>query len=161
MIYNALLVVEKKEDALAVVDLFRCANSSVNFHVEAAFSASEAIKKLDEKNNGYDVILLDLDLSNGKGEFTFLRIYQAANLNVGQPNENRTPIVLMTSNSEEYSNLVLKGAMDVIYKPVSAKDLQQRLWVAILNFKYRRQKELHEDIRGIVQNAKEVLNRCP
>ncbi len=109
------------------------------------------------EKQGYDIILLDLNLGNGKGEYTFSRIYSACNRNLGTPLECRMPIVILTGSTEDYSSLVLKGAMDVIFKPASIADIAQRLHMAILKFPYKRSNELHEEIK----DALEILKQLP
>lgn len=153
MIYKLLLVEDDRSTSEALSEVLASVRDSVSFIVTAVHSVAECLAELARTDNSYDIILLDLQLPNGKGEFTFLRIYEAANLHIGQPDENRTPIVILTGSSQEFSSLVLKGAMDVLYKPVDGAELRHRLWLAILNFSFRRTMELHQEIKEIASKA--------
>ncbi len=158
MIYKLLVAEDDEVFASVLLDMFANHKNSVQFDATIVHSAADCVKELNQKN--YDLVLLDLNLVDSKGELTFLRIYGEANRNLDTPEETRTPIVVLTGSTEEYSKLILKGAMDVIFKPVSIKELHQRLWMAILNFSYRKTKELHQGIESDLQKAKEVLC-CP
>lgn len=153
--YKVLVVEDDQTLANCLMDGMESQSNGVRFVGDIVHSVADCEAKLAA--TGYDVILLDLNLRNGKGESTFTRIYAAANKNMGAPDEIRMPIVIMTGSTNEYSSLIIKGAMDVIFKPVTISDLCQRLWMAILNFPYRKTKELHEVIDDTIAEAKRAL----
>lgn len=156
--YRVLLV----EDSIEVVRALSAILddsyvSPVDFLVESVDSIADCIAAFNQKS--YDVVVLDLNLRNGRGEATFLEIYNACNRNIGLPNEDRTPIVVLTGDSTvDYTAIVLKGAMDFICKPITSNnDFCRRLHMAILRFPYKRAQELHESIEKTIKEAREFL----
>ena len=154
MIYKALLVEDNKDTSSALMEMLQHPlDSSIAFDIHPVYSARECTEELIRVNNSYDVILLDLNLPDVKGEFTFLRVYDAANLDIGLPTENRTPIVVITGGDTNSYSLIRRGAMDVLHKPVTADQLFKTLWMAILHFPYKRSRELQNDIKQIVKDC--------
>lgn len=152
--YRVLMVEDSPLVAEGIVMMLSHHKNSICFDVTEVSSIRDCLTHLECKS--YHIILLDLNLSNGKGLFTFLRIYEAANKNVGTPLEDRTPIVVLTGDdSVDYSDVIRRGARDFISKPVSQTDLVQRLHTAILLFPYKRLEELHESIEGTILKARQ------
>lgn len=140
MIYKILLVEDDDDVAESTMLVLNNHKNSVLFSCDLVKSISECVAKLERET--FHAILLDLNLSNGKGEFTFLRVYAAANVS----EEKRTPIVVYTGSTDDLSELIPKGATDIILKPVSSDELCHRLHLAILNFPFKRSREILESI---------------
>ncbi len=158
MKYSILIVEDDKILSECIADALSeyKEETSVTFACDVTNSIASCEAMLSRQ--GYDAILLDLNLSNGKGEYTFTRIYDACNRDLGTPAESRMPIVILTGSTNDYSSLVLKGAMDVIFKPASVADIAQRLHMAVLKFPFKRTTELHGEIKDTLETLKRATN---
>lgn len=157
--YKMLFVEDNADTVRVIMCLMDNHIGPCDFVVDSAPSIAGCLEALAAKS--YDILLLDLNLKNGKGEETFLKIYNACNRNIGLPNEDRTPIIVLTGDvSVDYTEIVMKGAMDFILKPITggADDLCRRLHMAILRFPYKRSQELHESIERQIKETKEFLS---
>lgn len=162
MTYKVLIVEDNKTLSEALLmSLTEYKDDSIQFDGKVVHTVAQCVQELNA--GGYDVVLLDLNLGDGdgEGEFTFLPVYAAANSNMGTHSEVRVPIVILTGSTDQYSGLILKGAMDVLFKSIQARELRQRIWLAILNFSYRRTQELHTDIKCIAKEEIKKLSESP
>lgn len=87
------------------------------FLVKSAFGGQEALQKL--KTEAFDLILLDIALTDGNG-FSLCPFIKA---------EYRLPIIFLTASDDEYSTVTgfTLGADDYIAKPFRPRELVMRI----------------------------------
>jgi DNA-binding response OmpR family regulator len=154
--YRVLLVEDDPRAANAIASCVELYPGIVAWKLDVVDSIAMCCERLN--TDGYHLLLLDLNLKNGKGAETFQKISACANRAIGLPTENRIPIVILTGDTlTDYSQLVLDGAQDYITKPFVTADLCQRMHMAILRFPWKRTEELKESIKNTIQEARESI----
>ena len=159
--YNALLVEDNETFARAVVAGFEAYKGDVAFSIEVAHSSAAAVRMI--QSHDYDVIVLDLNLVDTKGDETFRVVHDAATKNITKDGkEQGIPIIVLTGRgSVDYSTMIVKGAKDFLQKPVSIERMYKRMHITILNWPYARTKELHDSIERHLALAEEAINKLP
>lgn len=102
---TAVLVVE---DEFSVANLLKQRLEDENFRVRVAYTYSDGIKKIKEKNP--DVITMDVVLPDGNG----LKLLEE--LKAG-PDTNKIPVIIISS-SDEQDNANRLGAKAFMDKPI-------------------------------------------
>ena len=110
-----VLIIEDDKD---IADLIAIHIADLGFEIDKAFDGKEGLLKA--LNNVYKIILLDIRLPGLDGMEICKKIRQE---------KNRTPILMVTSKSEEIDKIIgLEiGADDYITKPFSIRELIARV----------------------------------
>ena len=111
---SKILLVEDDKSIIQNLTAFLCGEG---FSVESVNGQSEAVQKLN--NNQYDLLLLDISLSDGNG----FAVCAAAKANTD------IPIIFLTASGDEYSVVtgLDMGADDYIRKPFRPRELLSRI----------------------------------
>jgi CheY-like chemotaxis protein len=97
------------------------------WHVVSAMSAQEALRAIEQ--NGFDVLLLDMDIATGES-WTVLQALYA--------NCDSHPIVaLLNPDSRRQQELVALGAKVILHKPVGRESLLMGIDLALQNVDVR------------------------
>ena len=108
-----LLVEDDKKIVLFLTEFLQ----NEGFEIESVGGQSLAIEKV--KNNNYDLVLLDISLSEGNGFAVCSAIKQSTNI----------PVIFLTASGDEYSVVTGLdiGADDYIAKPFRPRELLSRI----------------------------------
>lgn len=129
---KVLLIEDNPSDA----DLIKCQlGESSNFQVETATRLADAIKCLESKE--YNVILLDLNLPDGLGLESLVRLRRHI---------QHIPIVVFTSLDNEQLGVmaIQRGAQDYLLKGADSSRVLQSLKYAIERMRARNTQEANE-----------------
>ena len=111
---NRILIVE---DDKVIIENLTAFLQSENFTVNSASGQMEALALLEQES--YDLVLLDISLSNGNGYAVCSAIKSCGN----------TPVIFVTASDDEYSVVagLDMGADDYISKPYRPRELLSRI----------------------------------
>lgn len=92
---------------------------SENHQVTQAFSSQEALEKIDEKGNTYQIVLLDLTLPDGSGLTLIPQIKEKTNAG----------IIVVSGKTDTTEKIVCleMGADDYMVKPFEMRELSARM----------------------------------
>ena len=98
------------------------AHALKGYEIDFATTLDQARKLLDQKSQGYELMLLDLSLPDGNG----MKFISEFNLRYSN---QKTPIFVVSSDSDVYSKIAAFGVGidDYIVKPFSALELRARV----------------------------------
>jgi CheY-like chemotaxis protein len=101
-----LLLVDDRQDSHLLIKAFL---DSQNVHVDSAYTAAEALKKVYE--NDYGLVFLDLHLPDGDGYSVLAKIRQ---------DKKDLPVYILSANAyeEDIEKSRKMGAIDHLSKPI-------------------------------------------
>jgi DNA-binding response OmpR family regulator len=110
---NKILVVEDNTETQLIIKV----NLRDNYDVEITDNIDDAISLI--KNNNFDLVLLDINLGNGKdGRDVLNRIKE-------EPDYSNLPVIIITAYDidEDEKDLLMKLSCDYLEKPLDKKVL--------------------------------------
>ena len=99
--------------------------------IDYAINGEEAVNKITAEPDGYDIILMDIQMPRMDGYEATRRIraFEAERKKAGSGNQKRIPIIAMTANvfREDIEKCLAAGMNDHIGKPVGLDDMMSKL----------------------------------
>ena len=113
-----LLLVEDDELASELISDFL---EDCGFEIETVFTATDGVARV--KNNGYDLLILDINLPDFDGYEVLKNIKNRVSI----------PIIITSAYSDTRSKLLAfkYGASDYMVKPLDLEELEARIWIQL------------------------------
>ncbi len=136
---NILLV----EDDESIISSLKKYLSNEGFQIDSASGQREAVEKIESA--GYDLVLLDISLSDGNGFSVCAAIKQNGNI----------PVIFLTACDEEYSIVagLDMGADDYITKPFRPRELLSRINSVLRRTNNTQDVLAHKDLKVDIKRA--------
>lgn len=136
---NILLV----EDDESIISSLKKYLSNEGFQIDSASGQREAVGKIESA--GYDLVLLDISLSDGNGFSVCAAIKQNGNI----------PVIFLTACDEEYSIVagLDMGADDYITKPFRPRELLSRINSVLRRANNTQDVLAHKDLKVDIKRA--------
>ena len=144
---TSVLLIEDSQDDIIQIREYLSEESIVlsprQFEVTSATTLREGLEFLQEEEEDWDIVLLDLRLPDSTGAETFRKAHEAA---------KDTPILLLTHNADEKLavDLLGEGAQDYLFK----SELRGRLLQRAVRYALQRSAILREKQAVIAQREK-------
>lgn len=138
------------EDEKEIADLIAYTLKKEKFNVQVAYDGEEALKKLRE--NGYDLIVLDLMLPHIQG-------IEICKIIRNNPKMHDTGIIIVTAKGDEFDKVVglEMGADDYLTKPFSPRELVARIKAILRRTKTTREEQIIKIRDMIIDKEKYIV----